>query len=116
MMRLTGFALAGLVFGLSCASPTDASTLERVRERGVVTCGLVEPSVGLASVNADGQWSGFFIDFCRAVAAAVLKSADAVEYVQLNTQTRFDAVRSGEVDLLAANTTLTLSREAGAGM
>src|SRR5947208_2912100 len=116
MMLRSGVVLAGLVSGLLCSSLATASTVERIRERGVVTCGLVEPSVGLASVNSDGQWSGFFIDFCRAVAAAVTKSADAVEFVQLNTQTRFDAVRAGEVDLLAANTTLTLSRESGAGM
>ncbi len=71
---------------------------------------------GLSTVNAAGEWVGFFVDFCRAVAAATLKSASAVEFVELNQRTRFDATRDGAVDLFSANTTWTLTRDASMGL
>src|SRR5712671_5241626 len=69
-----------------------------------------------AASTAAGEWTGFFVDFCRAVAAATLKSASAVEFVELNQRTRFDATRDGAVDLFSSNTTWTLSRDAAMGL
>jgi general L-amino acid transport system substrate-binding protein len=92
-----------------------AGLLERVRERGRLICGTNAdlPGFGFYDRVRD-QWSGFDVDFCRAVAAAVLGDAEAVEFVALNTagrNERFEAVRSGTVDVLFRNTTWTLGRD-----
>ncbi len=91
---------------------SGAATLDRIKERGSVQCGVNRTGQGLSTVNAAGEWVGFFVDFCRAVAAATLKAASAVEFVELNQRTRFDATRDGAVDLFSANTTWTLTRDA----
>src|SRR5260221_6688079 len=95
---------------------SDAATLDRIKERGSVQCGVNRTGQGLSTVNAAGEWVGFFVDFCRAVAAATLKAASAVEFVELNQRTRFDATRDGAVDLFSANTTWTLTRDASMGL
>jgi general L-amino acid transport system substrate-binding protein len=115
-MRVFRLVAASLSCALWCGVATAGPSLDRLNERGTLKCGVVEPGIGLYAIDSDGKSMGFFADFCRAIAAASLTSADAVEYVQLNAQTRFDALRAGEVDVMVANTTLTLSREAGAGM
>jgi general L-amino acid transport system substrate-binding protein len=115
-MRVARLVAASFICALWWDVAAAGTSLDRITERGTLKCGVVEPSIGLFVVDSNGNWVGFFVDFCRAIAAASLKSADAVEYVQLNTQTRFDALRAAEVDVMVANTTLTLSREAGAGM
>ncbi len=95
---------------------SGAATLDRIKERGSVQCGVNRTGQGLSTVNAAGEWVGFFVDFCRAVAAATLKAASAVEFVELNQRTRFDATRDGAVDLFSANTTWTLTRDAAMGL
>src|SRR5260221_3564448 len=95
---------------------SDAATLDRIKERGSVQCGVNRTGQGLSTVNAAGEWVGFFVDFCRAVAAATLKAASAVEFVELNQRTRFDATGDGAVDLFSANTTWTLTRDASMGL
>jgi len=116
------FGRSGLLLGalltLLALSPgvSDAGTLDKVKERGSVQCGVNRSGQGLSSVNAAGEWTGFFVDFCRAVAAATLKAASAVEFVELNQRTRFDATRDGAVDLFSANTTWTLTRDAAMGL
>jgi general L-amino acid transport system substrate-binding protein len=96
----------------SAAAP---GLLQRVRERGRLICGTNAdlPGFGFYDRVRD-DWSGFDVDFCRAVAAAVLGDADAVDFVALNTagrNERFEAVRSGAVDVLFRNTTWTLGRD-----
>jgi general L-amino acid transport system substrate-binding protein len=110
--------LSGALLTLLTLLPgvSDAGTLDKVKERGSVQCGVNRSGQGLSSVNAAGEWTGFFADFCRAVAAATLKSASAVEFVELNQRTRFDATRDGAVDLFSANTTWTLTRDASMGL
>ena len=77
----------------------------------MLKCGVSTGLVGFAAPNASGVWEGFDVAFCRAVAAAVLGDGNSVEFVPLTTQTRFTALASGEVDLLARNTTWTFTRD-----
>jgi general L-amino acid transport system substrate-binding protein len=99
-------AAAGVVAGFA-----SAQTLDEVRERGSLNCGSNTGLTGFASPNAEGEWEGFDVSFCRAVAAAVLGDSTAVEFVPLTGQTRFTALASGEIDVLSRNTTWTFSRD-----
>jgi general L-amino acid transport system substrate-binding protein len=114
--RLRFLCVAFLIACVGLLGVSHAATLDRIKERGSVQCGVNRTGQGLSTVNADGEWTGFFVDFCRAVAAATLKSASAVEFVELNQRTRFDATRDGAVDLFSANTTWTLTRDASMGL
>jgi len=93
-----------------------AATLDDVKARGTLRCGVNGELPGLSHKDANGVWTGLDVDFCRAVAAAVLGKADKVTFVPLNNSDRFDALRQGEVDLLSRNTTWTLSRDLDLGM
>lgn len=97
------------------AGVASAGTLDDVKANGVLKCGVSTGLVGFAAPDANGRWEGFDVDVCRAVAAAVLGDADAVQYVPLSTKVRFTALSSGEIDLLSRNTTWTLSRDADLG-
>ncbi len=106
-----------LVLGAAAlAAPAKADTLDIVKQRGMVTCGVSQGVAGFSAPDDTGKWSGFDIDFCRAVAAAALGDADKVSYVPLSTNERFTALQSGTVDLLSRQTTWTLSRDAGLGI
>jgi general L-amino acid transport system substrate-binding protein len=96
-------------------SARAGTTLDTVRERGALRCGVSTGLAGFSLVDSRGRWSGLDVDFCRAIAAAVLNDASKVEFVPLSTQQRFTALQSGEVDLLSRNTTLTLKRDAALG-
>ncbi|MCH7488086.1 MAG: amino acid ABC transporter substrate-binding protein [Chloroflexi bacterium] len=87
-------------------------TLSDVIARGQLVCGVNDAVPGFGFLEADGTSSGFDVDFCRALAAAVLGDADAVEYVILTAAARFEALSSGQIDVLIRNTTWTLSRDA----
>ena len=89
--------------------------LGEVQSRGNLLCGVNESVPGFGFRNPDGTLSGFDIDFCRAVAAAVLGDPEAVEFVPLTAQQRFTALQSGEIDVLIRNTTFTSSRDGGEG-
>lgn len=102
-------------------TPTEAPafnspTLQTIKRRGRLNCGVHEGLVGFAYTDNRGQWRGFDADFCRGLAAAVLGDADAVRFVPLTTSQRFDALRSGRVDVLWRETSWTLSREAQEGI
>ena len=88
-----------------------ATTLEDVKARGKLLCGVNPGLLGFAAKGDDGNWSGFDVDFCRAVAAAAFGDAAKVEYVALTAQDRFEKLKSGAVDVLARNTTWTMERE-----
>jgi general L-amino acid transport system substrate-binding protein len=85
--------------------------LNSVKARGQLRWGVSEDIPGFSEQDADGRWRGFDVDFCRAVAAAVLGDADKVEFVPLSTSTRFPALQTRRIDLLLNNTTWTLTRE-----
>jgi general L-amino acid transport system substrate-binding protein len=93
------------------AQPVTASTLETVKARGKLNCGVNAGLPGFAAQNDKGEWQGFDVDYCRALAAAVLSDADKVTYMPLSVQNRFDKLKLGEVDVLARNTTWTMERE-----
>ncbi len=109
-MKKTVFLGALTVAGLA-AGASAAATLDDVKARGKLNCGVTTGLVGFAAPDANGKWEGFDVGVCRAVAAAVLGDANAVEFVPTTGKTRFTALASGEVDMLARNTTWTLSRD-----
>ena len=91
------------------AGIAGATTLEDVKARGELNCGVNTGLVGFAAPDANGNWSGFDVALCKAVAAAVLGDATRVKYVPTTGQTRFTALASGENDMLARNSTWTFS-------
>ncbi|MCZ7674992.1 MAG: transporter substrate-binding domain-containing protein [Roseovarius sp.] len=109
MKRSVFFGALGLA-GLA-AGAAAAGTLDDVKARGKLNCGVTTGLVGFAAPDANGVWGGFDVAVCRAVAAAVLSDATAVEFVPTTGKTRFTALASGEVDMLARNTTWTFSRD-----
>ncbi|MBB5517072.1 general L-amino acid transport system substrate-binding protein [Rubricella aquisinus] len=100
-------AFAGLAAGAAAAQ----STLEEVTNRGELRCGVSTGLVGFAAPNSAGEWEGFDVAVCRAVAAAVLGDPSAVEFIPTTGKTRFTSLNSGEIDMLARNTTWTFSRD-----
>lgn len=96
---------------LTFAGPARAATLDDVRGNGVLQCGVSTGSAGFAFTDDSGRWTGFDPAICQAVAAAVLGDASAVEYTPTTGKTRFEALKSGEIDLLARVTTWTFTRD-----
>ncbi|WP_420343308.1 amino acid ABC transporter substrate-binding protein [Paenirhodobacter sp.] len=109
-MKKTVFFGALVAAGLG-AGLASADTLGDVKSRGVLNCGVNTGLVGFAAPDANGNWSGFDVALCKAVAAAVLGDPAKVKYVPTTGQTRFTALASGEVDVLVRNTTWTFSRD-----
>ena len=108
--------IAGLAVLLGAGMPlAQADTLTVVKERGAVQCGVTTGFAGFSAPDTQGEWKGLDVDMCRAVAAAVLGDATKVKVVPLNAQQRFTALQSGEIDLLARNTTVTQSRDTALG-
>ncbi|KPF71696.1 amino acid ABC transporter substrate-bindnig protein [Bosea sp. AAP35] len=112
--RIGRFAAIALAIGL--AAPADAGTLETVKQRGTLSCGVSEGLNGFSAKDAQGQWVGFDVDFCRALAAAVLGDPQKVTFTPLSASERFDALKAAKVDLLSRNSTWTLGREAQLGL
>jgi general L-amino acid transport system substrate-binding protein len=100
--------LAAATFAAGFAA---AGTLDDVKAKGFLQCGVSTGLVGFAAADANGNWDGFDVSVCRAVAAAVLGDAQAVKFTPTTGKTRFTALASGEVDILARNTTWTFSRD-----
>ena len=110
-------AAAVVAFGTLIAAPAHAGkTLDAIKARGQVACGVNTGLAGFAAADSAGKWSGLDVDVCKALAAATLGDAEKVKYVPLNAQQRFTALQSGEVDVLARNTTFTLTRDASLGL
>lgn len=113
-MRTTGYLAAALLF--AAASATHADTLEDVRKRGSVVCGATTGFAGFSSPDNQGGWTGLDVDLCKGLAAAVFGDATKHKIVPLNAQQRFTALQSGEVDVLARNTTVTQQRDTALGL
>ena len=105
-----------LVSGSSLQANEDGSTLETVREKGFLSCGVNTGLPGFSSPDDKGKWSGMDVDVCRGIAAAALGNADKVKYIPLTAKERFTALQSGEIDVLSRNTTWTLTRDASLGL
>ena len=107
---------AGAVAMAAGISVAQADTLQIVRDRGELHCGVTTGFAGFSAPDSKGVWQGLDVDVCRAVAAAVLGDASKFKAVSLNAQQRFTALQSGEIDLLARNTTVTQSRDTSLGV
>ncbi len=106
-------ALAALLLALpALASPT----LDAVKQRGHLRCGVSQGLTGFSSPAEGGRWTGLDVDFCRAVAAAVLGDADRVRYTPTSATERFTALQSGEIDILSRNTTWSMVRDTQLGL
>ena len=109
--------LAALALALAAPRAAQAGkTLDAVRQRGELVCGVNTSGAGFSASDSQGKWQGLDVDMCRAVAAAVLKDAGKVRFVPLNSQQRFTALQSGEIDILSRNTTWSLTRDASLGI
>lgn len=98
------------------ALPAHAGkTLDTIKSRGQLVCGVNEGLPGFSAADSTGKWNGMDADYCQALAAAILGDASKIKYVPLNAQQRFTALQSGEIDILSRNTTWTLTRDASLG-
>jgi len=112
-----GLSIVAGVFALlvSCQGAAAGPTLDKIKAAGALTCGVSTGLAGFSLANQQGEYAGLDVDICRAVAAAVLGDAKKVKFVPTTGQNRFTALQSGEIDMLARNTTETLAREADQG-
>ena len=105
-----------LIVCLASAYPSGAQTLKAVKERGTVNCGVSQGLPGFSSIDEKNTWTGFDVDFCRAVAAAVFDDPFKVTFMPLDTASRFTALQSNVIDVLSRNSTWTMSREGSLGV
>lgn len=110
-----------LTLGLAAALAStvlsaSAQTLNTVKQRGVLNCGANGTLAGFGLPDPQGNWTGFDVDYCRAIAAAIFDDPSKVKFVPLTAKDRFTALQSGEVDVLARNTTWTSSRDTSLGL
>ena len=110
------FASCAVALGLAALPAEAATTLETVKSRGNVICGANGGRPGFSGIDSKGQWQGIDVEVCRAIAAATLGNADKTQFVKVTSQTRFTALQTSEVDVLTANVTWTLGRDAGLGL
>lgn len=108
--------LLGVSLAISAGTAVAGQTLDAVKARGEVVCGVHTSLYGFGSPDDKGVWRGIDIDVCRAVAAAVFGDDKKVKYVPLSAQARLTALQSGEIDLLSRNTTWTLTRDTANGL
>ncbi len=112
--------LISLIFGtavsVAASAAAQAGTLDDVRQKGFVQCGVSQGLIGFSNPDEQNNWTGMDVDFCRAVAAAVLGDAQKVKFTPLSAKERFTALQSGEIDILSRNTTWTMSRDTSLGL
>jgi general L-amino acid transport system substrate-binding protein len=101
-------AAAALAFVVGAV---DAQTLKTVQDRGKLVCGVSQGIAGFSIKDDKGEWSGFDVDFCRALAAAIFNDPSKVEYVPLTASERFGALKDKKIDVLSRNSTWTMGRE-----
>jgi general L-amino acid transport system substrate-binding protein len=116
MNKAAAGAAAAILLALVSAPAFAGKTLDSIRQRGEVICGVNEGLIGFSVADAKGEWSGLDVDICKAIAAATLGDARKVKWVPLNRQQLFPALQAGEVDILSHNITWTLTRDASMGM
>lgn len=113
LLKTVTLSLAALAM---TASVSIADTLDDTKKKGYLSCGLNTGLPGFAAPDTNGVWKGIDVDFCKAVAAAVLGDASKVKYAHLNAKERFTALQSGEIDVLSRNTTWTATRDTSLGL
>ena len=112
----TSLAALATALTLGSAPAFAGKTLDAIKSRGQLVCGVNTGLAGFSQADSAGNWSGLDVDFCRAIAASILGDASKVKWVPLVAQQRFAALQSGEVDILSRNTTWTLTRDASLGL
>lgn len=116
MKKVIITTVMGAVASLALSAGASAATLDDVKSKGFVQCGVSQGLPGFSNPDADGNWSGIDVDVCKAVAAAVFGDGDAVKFTPLSAKERFTALQSGEIDMLSRNTTWTASRDTQLGL
>jgi general L-amino acid transport system substrate-binding protein len=115
MKKIVIAAALGAVVSLG-AGAASAQTLNNVKQKGFLQCGANTGLAGFGQPDAQGNWTGLDVDYCRAIAAAIFNDPTKVKFVPLSAKDRFTAVQSGEVDVLVRNTTWTISRDTSLGL
>jgi general L-amino acid transport system substrate-binding protein len=115
-VRILAAALLASGASLLAASAHAGKTIDAIKQRDQVVCGVNTGLAGFSAADSQGNWVGLDVDICKAIAAAVLGDPKKVKWVPLNAQQRFTALQSGEVDVLSRNTTFTLTRDASLGL
>src|SRR5215210_7961223 len=115
-MKRLGSALAAAAALTLTVSAASAQTLNAVKSRGMVNCGSNTGLAGFGIPDAQGNWTGLDVDYCRAISAAIFNDANKVKFVPLTAKDRFTALQSGDVDVLVRNTTWTSSRDTSLGL
>jgi general L-amino acid transport system substrate-binding protein len=114
-MKKLNLLAAASVLGLSAVA-ANAATLDDVKAKGFIQCGVSQGLIGFSQPDDQNNWTGLDVDFCKAVAAAVLGDATKVKYSPLSAKERFTALQSGAIDVLSRNSTWTMSRDTGLGL
>lgn len=109
-------AVLGAALGLGFATAASAATLDTVKAKGFVQCGVSQGLAGFSMPDDKGEWSGLDVELCRAVAAAIFDDATKVKFSALSAKERFTALQSGEIDMLSRNSTWTISRDTSLGL
>ncbi len=113
--RFVAVALPAVLL-LTVAPAAAGPTLDQVKKRGQLVCGVNPGIAGFGLPDDKGNWTGFDVDFCRGIASAIFNDPTKVRFIPLTAKDRFTALQSGEVDVLSRNTTYTMSREVGQGL
>jgi ABC-type amino acid transport substrate-binding protein len=117
LLRVATAAGFGLLATAALAqTATTSPTLDAIKAKGYVQCGVTGGVPGFSAPDANNNWTGLEVDYCRALAAAIFNNADAVRYTPLTSQERFTALSAGEVDVLSRTTTWTMSRDTQLGI
>ncbi|TKT73231.1 amino acid ABC transporter substrate-binding protein [Afipia massiliensis] len=123
-MKRVSLALISIVSAFAVQSalaqtqdkPKDRGTLQGVKDRGTLSCGVSQGLPGFSAPDDKGNWTGLDVDVCRALAAAIFNDPSKVKFVPLSAKDRFTALQSGEIDVLSRNSTWTLSRDTSLGL
>ena len=114
MIKVKGKLLIVLFF--SCSSIFAGKTLDTVKKKKLLSCGVSTGLAGFSAPDSKGKWKGLDVDFCKAVATAIFGNPSQVKYVSLSSQQRFTALQAGEIDILSRTTTITLGRDTSVGL
>ena len=106
----------GAAISAVAATAAQAGTLDDVKQKGFVQCGVSQGLPGFSNPDSNNNWTGMDVDFCRAVAAAIFNDPTKVKFTPLSAKERFTALQSGEIDVLSRNTTWTMSRDTSLGL
>lgn len=115
-MKGLNILTVGVVLAFAVSGAANAGTLDDVKKKGFVQCGVSQGLPGFSNPDEKGNWTGIDVDVCRGVAAAVFGDAKKVKYTPLSAKERFTALQSGEVDILSRNTTWTATRDTALGL